>query len=465
MLYIRLDKENKRNISRQIYTQLREKILSGELRSGERLPSTREISKELLVSRNTVMTVFDMLSSDGLVCAKPGSGVYVGNIWKTQLSLPKVKEYTVPSLSEEIISPDMISFDSGIPALNLFPLKKWSRYVSRAFDYAPLSALGYDDPQGRPELRNVLADYLAKSRGIVCDSEQIIITSGAKQGISLIAKCLLNSRSKVIIEDPSNANVRQIFSYHTKNITPIPVDKFGIMTQSLPSDTKYDMIFVTPSHQFPMGSILPVSRRIELVKYARENDCFLIEDDYDSEFQFDGAPVRSIYELDSEHVVYIGTFSKIMFPSMRLGYMVLPHSLVAQCREIKRLADHHSNSIYQLALTEFIKSGELASHIRRMKKVYHQRRDSLLQLLDIHFQGKYHVFGKDAGMHTVASFDNYSFNLEAVNHARENGIYIVPVEEHAFIKGNHNNQLILGYSNLDSIRMEEGLSRLKKLIL
>jgi len=225
MLHIYLDRESRRTFTRQIYVQLREIILRGELRGGERLPSTRELADELCVSRNTVMTAIDMLASEGFLYSKPGSGVFVGDTVRGFSHVRiTISDYTVPALSADILPPELISFDSGIPAIDLFPRKDWNRCVSRAFAEAPASALGYDDPQGRPELRKILTSYLARTRGLFCDPEQIIITSGAKQGLTLIAKCLLGKNSEVWIEDPSNANVRQIFSYHTNRIIPIPVD-------------------------------------------------------------------------------------------------------------------------------------------------------------------------------------------------------------------------------------------------
>lgn len=263
--------------------------------------------------------------------------------------------------------------------------------MARAFREAPVSALGYDDPQGRPELRSVLAAYLRKTRGIDCHPDQIVITTGTKQALTLIAKCLLDGGGEVLIEDPSNRNVNQIFSYHTDRIVTVPVDRDGIVTGLLPNGRKPTLLFTTPSHQFLMGGILTIQRRLELVRYARETDCWLVEDDYDSEFRFDGAPVSSLFELAPERVIYIGTCSKMMHPSLRLGYLVLPRQFAALFRERKRLGDHHTNSISQLALMRFIESGELERHIRRMKKIYRSRRELLLELLPRYFSGRFAV--------------------------------------------------------------------------
>lgn len=465
MLFIELDRENKRSFSKQIYIQIRKKILHGELKCGERFPSTRELSGELHVSRNTVLTAYDMLISEGFAHSIPGSGIYVSEgAVKLPFPQPFITDSYTASLSANKVAQETINFDSGIPALDLFPRNKWKQLVSRSFMEAPASALGYDDPQGRPELRKVLAVYLEKSRGIHCNPEQIIITSGAKQGLTLIAKCLLDQNSEVWLEDPSNANVRQIFSYHTKHIMPIPVDHEGILTDKFPLNGKPALIFVTPSHQFPMGGILSIQRRLELIMFAEENGHYLVEDDYDSEFRYGSIPVHALCELNSERVIYIGTFSKVMFPSLRLGYMVLPYSLLEQCLEWKRLADHHSNSIYQLALMRFIESGELERHIMRMKKVYYKRRCSLLELLEAHFPGQVSIYGKSAGMHIVAGFDGVVFSPELMQRIQDAGVYIVPVENHSLIQGKHLDQVILGYAQLNQDEMAEGLSRLKRIL-
>lgn len=465
MLYIELNKSQRRSYKLQIYKQLRGKILNGELKSGEQLPSTRILSAELNVSRNTILYAYDMLISEGYAKSVSGSGVYVNDGAQAFKRPEEILCKPVTSLSAEELPPEVINFDSGMPALDLFPRGKWNRAAAQAFNEAPDSILGYDYPQGRPELRHVLADYLRKVRGISCDPGQIIITTGAKQGISLIAKCLLHQESEVWLEDPSNSNVKQIFSYHTSHITPIPVDEEGIQTSSFPSGKVPDIIFTTPSHQFPLGGILSIQRRLELTRFARDNGCYIIEDDYDSEFRYNGEPVNSLYELNSEQVIYVGTFSKILFPSLRLGYLVLPPPLVGQCTEWKRLGDHHSNSVNQLALMRFIENGELERYIMRMKKIYRKRRNYLLSLLAEHFPDQVRVYGSPAGMHIVAEFDGVIFSPELVCRIKDAGVHIIPVENHSIAKGNHQNQIILGYAHLDPAKLEEGIIKMKSLLL
>ncbi|MBR5533533.1 MAG: PLP-dependent aminotransferase family protein [Ruminiclostridium sp.] len=460
-----MDKQKKRSYGEQIYQSIRGKILSGELSAGEALPSTRELSRDLSVARNTVLTAYDRLVSEGAIISVAGSGYFVSSGGKNIAQTMVMKHQQTASLSDWVIGEDTINFDSGLPALDQFPREKWNRVVSRAFLDAPDSALGYDDPQGRPELRKVLCGYLKKTRGITCTPEQIIVTAGAKQGLTLAAKCLLTVQSEVWMENPSNANVRQIFSYHTKHIVPFEVDGLGIQPEQFPGEGTPDLIFVTPSHQFPMGGILPLQRRIALIEFARKSGAYLLEDDYDSAFNYEGQPANSLFELDQERVIYVGTFSKVLFPSLRLGYLVLPEQLVPRMRELKRLSDHHSNSVYQLGLMRFLESGEVERHIRRMKKVYRTRRDCLLELLRAYFGKRVTIHGDGAGMHVVAEFENVIFTEEAIRKLLKAGIYVVPVERHSIIEGTHQNQIILGYASLTKEDIARGLDILKEIIM
>ncbi len=461
MLHLNIQKEPGSPIMKQIYQQIRYKILNGEIKAGEKLSSSREMSQSLNVSRNTVMSAYEMLIAEGYLATIPGSGFFVAQGAEFPESPSRVMDYRMTAFTSMQLKDGTIGFHSGTPALDLFPRSKWNKLASRAFNEAPVSALGYDDPQGRPELRNILASYLKKVRGIHCHPDQIIITTGAKQGLSLIAKCLLRSGSEVWVEEPFNSNVGKIFSYHTDHIVPIPVDYQGIRTELFPAGGCPALIFVTPSHQFPLGGVLPIQRRLALIRFAQASGCYIVEDDYDSEFCYRGLPISSLQELDNQRVIYIGTFSKILFPSLRLGYIILPFSLIEQCREWKRLGDHHSNSLNQLTLMRFIESGELERHIARMKKIYHQRRDILIAGLKEYFPGQVKVMGEMAGMHVVAEFSGMVFTREAMQELEKAGVNAISVEEHALIKGNHQNQIILGYAHLNPADIEKGLARLK----
>ncbi len=461
MWYLNIQKKPGSSLMKQIYEQIRFGILKGELKAGQKLSSTREMSQVLNISRNTIMGAYEMLIAEGYLTSIQGAGFFVAQGAEFSDSPSKISDYQMTAFPSGKLEEGTIGFHSGTPALDLFPRSKWNKLASRTFNEATVSALGYDDPQGRPELRNILTSYLKKVRGIHCHPDQIIITTGAKQGLSLIAKCLLRSGSEVWVEEPSNSNVGKIFSYHTAHIVPIPVDYQGIRTELFPTGGCPALIFVTPAHQFPLGGVLPIQRRLELIRFAQASGCYIVEDDYDSEFCYLGLPISSLQELDNHKVIYIGTFSKILFPSLRLGYMVLPLPLVEQCREWKRLGDHHSNSLNQLTLMRFIESGELERHIARMKKIYHQRRDILIAGLKEYFPGQVKVMGEMAGMHVVAEFSGVVFTSGLLKEIEKSGVNVIPVEEHAMIKGNHQNQIILGYAHLNPADIEKGLARLK----
>lgn len=472
MYYLNIDRSARRSYSKQIYEQLKAKILSGELKNGEMLPSTRNLSMELQIARNTILAAYDMLISEGYADSAPRSGIYVrdgvfAGIDQREDSGPaflKTGPWSTASLADTVVLPDMINFDSGLPALDMFPRSRWNRIVSRTFLDAPVSALGYDDPQGRLELRTELCSYLKRTRGINCVPEQVIITSGTKQGLTLAAKCLLDAGSRVWIENPTNANVVKIFSYHTKRLDFFEVDDEGIRPDLFPAGEKPDVIFVTPAHQFPMGGILSIGRRLQLVRFAAKTGCYIIEDDYDSEFKYDGPPSGALFELDSSRVIYTGTFSKVLYPSLRLGYLVVPPELTAPLRELKRLADHHSDSVSQLALARFIGERHLERHIRRMKKEYCRRRDTLIELLDSCFSGSVRISGSRAGMHIVAGFNGISFDEKLLGALKAQGVYVVPVREHSFNETDHRSQIIMGYAQMPYERMLQGVKILRSVL-
>lgn len=465
MLYLQLDKSKCRSYAQQIYKQIREKITDGSFNPGEQLPSSRDLANQLGIARNTVLTAYDLLVSEGLIYSVSGSGFYISPDIRFFHSLVQIQDTQTASLSDVQLSESITNFDSGLPDLSLFPRNKWKQAVSKAFIEAPVSALGYDDPPGRNEFRQVLSGYLKRTRGITCNPNQILITSGTKQGISLVAKSLLDHTSEVWIENPTNKNVIDIFSYHTSNIVPFEVDHEGILPEQFPADRQPSLIFVTPSHQFPMGGVLSLKRRLELTEYAVKTNSYILEDDYDSEFQYNGLPVHSLFELAPENVIYTGTFSKTMFPSMRLGYLVVPSSLIDKISKWKRLADHHSNPIYQLALMRFMENGELERHIRHMKRVYKKRRADLVALLQSCFSDQIKIYGENAGMHFVVEFKDVNFTPELVRQLFKEGIYIVPVENHSLTKGIHKKQIILGFAGLSYAQMEKGIQTFYTVLL
>jgi len=323
----------------------------------------------------------------------------------------------------------------------------------------------YDSPEGRWELRSTLSEYLFRARGIHCHPEQLLITSGATQGLALVAKLLFLPGAEALAEDPVHIGVRKISSGAGYRLRHVPVDAHGLQTHLLPSDGAIPrFIYVTPSHQFPLGGILPVQRRIELITFARDNDCYILEDDYDSEYRYEGPPLSALHWLDPERVIYLGSFSKIMAPALRLGYVIIPSTLMQRCRELKRYSDVHTPSLDQLALARFINEGRLERHVARMKRVYASRRRAIMEALKHYFPEEHTVTGDSTGLHLIAEFPEVEFTDKVVGMLIQNGVRVYPVDKHAIEKGRHKNKVILGYGHLDSERIVEGIQRLRTLL-
>ncbi|WP_152395980.1 MocR-like pyridoxine biosynthesis transcription factor PdxR [Paenibacillus guangzhouensis] len=461
MTWIEIDRSSGISLYRQIYDCYRRKILQGEMRSGEQLPSTRELAANLQVSRNIVIEAYEQLLAEGYIEGRHGSGTYVAE----GAYLEGIGGQAAPSpLSDALTGHeqrDIIHFRPGIPALDLFPRKLWGKLTEQIYNQAPHDAFGYGKPEGRHELRTAVTRYLRRTRGILCEPEQLLITTGATQALGLIAKLLLASGSEVIVEDPLTHEIHTIFKMPGAELLPIPVDEQGLLTQLLPHDRKPAFTYVTPSHQFPMGGVLPIQRRVQLIQFARATDSYIVEDDYDSEFRYDSAPISSLQGLDPERVIYIGTFSKIVSPALRIGYLILPPSLIERARDLKWLTDLHTPALEQLTLARFIEEGYLERHIAKMKKVYRKRRDFMVQTLQQRFGDNMRIMGSSTGLHLLAEFPGIEFTQDVLSKIEAYGVRVHPVEIHAIRKGTgHEHRILLGYGNVSEANIAEGIRRL-----
>ena len=459
MLWIAINRNGDMPLARQIYEQVRERILSGELSAGYRLPATRELAAELGISRNVVTEVYEQLVAEGYIEGKTGSGTYVSP--GLYFPLPTTKRQEQPSISElRNTEEHIIDFRSGVPALERFPRSAWQAAARRVWTDVPDDAFGYGYPEGRQELRRILAAYLRRTRGVKCSPETIMITSGATQAFTLLARLLLADGGEVVMEDPITWEIQEIFQAYGTKLFPVPVDEAGMRTGELPEAARPRFVFVTPSHQFPLGGILPIRRRIELLDYARRKGCYIIEDDYDSEFRYEGAPIQSLQGLAPEQVIYVGTFSKILSPALRLGYVILPEKLVQQYRDIKWLTDLHVPVLEQLTLARFMEDGMLERHIHRMKKVYRIRCDYVQACLREQFADSVRVHGHSTGLHLVAEFPG--FERIDTQQIETYGVRVYAVEQHAIQKGYYANHVIIGYGNTREDNIEEGIIRLAR---
>ncbi|WP_409367254.1 PLP-dependent aminotransferase family protein [Lysinibacillus sp. 38-6] len=461
MLWIPINRALDIPLNKQVYQQIREKILNGTLQGGERLASTRKLCSELNVSRNVILEAYEQLVAEGFLVSYKGSGTFVvDGALLTQSSKVPSKKRT----EEKIEEPKKIDFRSGIPALDLFPRKTWAKLSHHIWHDTNSTHFGYDLPEGRYELREVLANYLLRTRGVDCHPNQIVITSGATQALTIVARLLLSANDTAIMEDPITNDIQTIFKSSGATIHSIPVDQSGMQTSLLPQDQQPKFVFITPSHQFPLGGTLPIQRRIHLINYARYKECYLVEDDYDSEFRYEGPPVSSLQGLDPHRVLYVGSFSKILSPALRIGYLVLPIELVDKCRQLKWFSDLHTPSIDQLILARFIKEGYLERHIAKMKKYYRNHRDFLIDCLQTTFSNKIKILGYSTGLHLIVELQNIDFSNAMLEQIEQFGVKVYPVEEHAIMKGNHNNRIILGFGHLKKEDIQEGVSRLFRAI-
>ena len=375
MISIPLDRASFIPLIRQVYDGIRTQILSGGLRAGSRLPSSRELAGHLGVSRNVVIEAYEMLYSEGFISARHGSGTFVapGASYPAAAAGQSIK---VKKVSMGYESPQgIINFKPGTPDLREFPLRGWLQVVKAAYQHPLEDAMGYGQPEGRRELRQAIRDYVVGQRGVTCHPDQIIITAGTTQAIGIACHLLLGERRDVVLEDPITRDIQLIVQGQGGIIHPVTVDDHGMAVDELPKDMLPAFIYVTPSHQFPLGGTLPIQRRIALLHYAQRTGAYVIEDDYDSEFRFDGPPLGSLHGIAPEQVVYIGTFSKTLCPALRTGYLILPQDLINQGRGRKWHCDLHNEIPSQLALAHFIGQGGYLRHLARMKRLYARKRD------------------------------------------------------------------------------------------
>ncbi len=465
-MHIELDRTQKASLTRQVYEALKEKILSGELAAGQQLPPTRSLAVELSVSRNVVLYAYDQLTAEGYIESVSGSGTFV----KPNLYLPSPAKGAVFAERELIglrhePQAGLIDFRTGVPDLSFFPIRKWGRLYQSICDSLNPETLDYYEPQGSYRLRKHLAAYLQRSRGVICRPEQMIITTGAAQAFTLTARMLLRASSTVVVEDPINCDILKIIQATGAHVIPVPVDQSGMQTDLLPDGAHPTLIFTTPSHQFPIGSILSAERRIALIRYAEKNGSYILEDDYDSDFRFVGLPIAAMQSLCPERVIYTGSFSKKLFPALRLGFIVLPESLTRRFAEIKHLEDLHSPVLEQLTLAAFIEQGLLEKYIHASKRLYQHRRKVMESALKNAFGDSVVILGNDTGIHLVAQFPGRVFSPDVYPRLAQNGVRVYPIDIHTIEPGLYRDMLMLGYGNLSDDMILEGVRRMRQVII
>ncbi|HEY9780441.1 MAG TPA: PLP-dependent aminotransferase family protein [Leptolyngbyaceae cyanobacterium] len=482
-LAIALDNNTAIPLHQQLYEELRRAILSGRLLPRQRIPSTRSLAKSLGISRTTVTSCYEQLLSEGYLETIVGSGTYVcaqlpddllhstpvESVQKTvsPIQLSKYAARLADMDTSLMSEPDLqISFRYGRPAFDHFPMQIWRKLLSRHcrenstwLDYAT-DALGY-----KP-LREAIARYLSRSRAVQCEPEQVIITNGTQQALYLIMRLLIELGDAIALEDPGYLSARRIFLSQGAKLLPIRVDESGLVVKDLAkyANESIKLVYVTPSHQFPTGSILSLPRRLELLAWAQQNSAMIIEDDYDSEYRYGDRPIPALQGLaQTDLVLYIGTFSKVLFPSLRIGYLVLPQSFISLFARAKWLSDRSLPSLEQQVLTDFIEQGHIDRHIRKMRSLYDLRRQALVQALKTNFGEKAKILGEKAGLHLMVRLQTHLTDKEIIQRAARVGVGMMSAQP-SYLNANCAGEFIFGYSELRQEQIQQGISRLAQVL-
>lgn len=474
--WFRPDRDSsKGTLQDQLYAAIRQAALQGELSAGERLPSSRALAADLGLGRNTVVAAIERLVAEGYLTSRRGAGLFVAADLPAEgvarapavgsLARPPIlsrRSAAAPGLHAEGESDVSRPFALGAAALDAFPLETWRRLAVQTLRRRPADLLGYGDRRGLPALRRALATYLADSRGVVCSPETIVIVSGAQQALDLIARLLLDPGDAVVVEDPGYVGARDALASAGARLVPIAVDDQGLDPALLAAiNPAPKLAMLTPSHQFPLGMTLPVARRLALLAEARARGIWIVEDDYDCEYRYGGPPLQSLQGLDGgERVLYVGTFSKVLFPGLRLGYVVLPAQLVDGFLRLKAAADGFSPGWPQAILAEFIAEGHLVQHIRRMRVLYRRRRMALLAAIQRHAGDLLLPRLSEAGLHVALEFHDGRDDRMAAAAAQAAGLVVAPLSRYAVAR--RLSGLLLGFAAFPEAELEAAVQRLAR---
>jgi len=482
-LPLEVDRRSKLNLQTQVFEQIRGMILAGQLRSGQRLPSSRHLCQQLQVSRITITLALARLADEGYIETAKSLGTFVSRQIPEQAlhamridveheHQPVVPDHYRPHLqkirSHNLVNVHrrrtMIDFWVGRPDARSFPLRTWTRLTNKRLASAGTALTEYDDPMGHMPLRQAIADHLRPARGIVAEPEQIIITGGCQEGLNLVCRMLLPAGTDAIMESPGYAGASYLFESFGAKLHPIPVDEKGLDVTQLP-DVAKAVAYVTPSHQYPMGCTLPLDRRLELLAWAAKTNSYIMEDDYDSDFRYVGSPLAALKALDqANRVFYVGTFSKCLGAGLRIGYVVVPPSLISAAGHFIALMNNGQPWLDQAVLADFMNSGGYGRHLRTIRQHYLGKRNALLKALDRGFnQGT--TIGAEAGMHLVWRIpDHLPGASEIVPRALDCGVGVYDLSPRSAVitcnASNADRYLMFGYSSLSEKQITTGIERL-----
>jgi GntR family transcriptional regulator/MocR family aminotransferase len=479
---ITVDRKGASPLHRQIYDGFRSAILHRDLRPGQRIPSSRELAEELHVSRFPVLNAYAQLLAEGYFESRVGAGTFVSKSLPEQqmsVTLPDAAASQTPSGPRPIARRAMLypAFEShpairgwgafGVhqPALDQFPFQIWSALVARHTRNPHASAIHHINPLGTARFREAIADYLRTARGVKCESDQIMIVSGSQQALDITARVLFDPGDSVWVEEPGYRLQRSVLIAAGCRLVSIPVDKEGMdVAAGIRSRRKARAAFVTPSHQYPLGSTMSASRRLQLLNWAQQSGAWIVEDDYDSEYRYESLPIASLHGLDvNSRVIYIGTFSKVLFPSLRLGYIVIPRDLLDRFVAVRHVLDIFPPYLFQEVLSDFIVEGHFARHLRKMRQIYSEKRTALVQSLHEELGDKAEIQGTEAGMHLTITLPDTVKDTEVAVKAAQERLWLWPVSP-SYAGENCRQGFILGFGSTPLSQIPQYVRQLAKML-
>jgi GntR family transcriptional regulator/MocR family aminotransferase len=484
---IAVQRNGEKPLHRQIYDSFRAMILERRLQPGQQIPSTRALADELGISRIPVLGAYAQLLAEGYIESRSGAGTFVTNSLADQFlgtrpALSGSGASTVSDPSSEAVSRfskllpgegtawirGSGAFSVGQIAYDHFPFRVWSDLVTRHARKVRASSMHYSDPMGSEEFREVIAAYLRTARAVNCTAAQIMVVNGSQHALDLSARVLLDPNSPVWIEEPGYEFLRHALTLSGCRLVPVPVDSEGLdVAAGVKLRRNARVAFVTPSHQYPLGATMSAARRLLLLEWAHSSSAWIVEDDYDSEYRYESMPVASMQGLDAgSRVIYIGTFSKTLFPSLRLGYMVIPPVLIGRFLAVRQANDLCPSHLYQAALGDFISGGHFARHIRKTRQLYAERRNALTQALRKEFgaeidRAEMEILGAEAGMHLVVTLPPGLSDQKISARAEQEGLWLWPLSA-AYVGKNVRQGFILGFGGTKADEMPHQVRRLRK---
>ena len=479
---IAVDRNDPHPLHRQIYEGFRAAILRGDLRAGQQVPSSRALASELQLSRFPVLDAYAQLLAEGYFESRVGAGTFVSQSLPEQRVVAKSPEGKPPEIGTGARRVSKRSgllpvfeeppwrhgkgaFGVHIPAFDHFPFQTWSGLVAQHSRSPRLQAIHHIDPMGIEHFREAICSYLRTARGVRCEAAQIMVVSGSQQALEIAARVLLDPGNPVWVEEPHYQLTRWVLKGAACKLIPVPVDKEGLnVAAGIKLCRNARAAFVTPSHQYPLGSTMSASRRLQLLNWAQDAGSWIIEDDYDSEYRYESMRVASLQGLDvNSRVIYIGTFSKVLFPSLRLGYIVIPEDLVERFKAVRFAMDIFPTYLYQEVLADFMREGHFARHIRRMRLLYKERRTALVESLRSELGNVLEIHGDEAGMHLAVTLPDGYNDVEIARRAAKEKLWLFPLST-GYIGDTKRQGFILGFGNIQAAQMAQSVRQLRGVI-